>query len=59
MSNSGLLIAETNVLEQVLMTVVQAAAEFPDVATQKMCFVILKKMIECQSQFLLHSVQRF
>lgn len=32
------------------MTVVQAAAEFPDVATQKMCFCILKKMTECQSK---------
>ncbi|RWS27432.1 Exportin-T-like protein [Leptotrombidium deliense] len=37
-----------NVLEKVLMSVVQGAVEFPDVTTQKSCFLVLKKIIDLQ-----------
>lgn len=42
---------EANVFDQIMTTVVQAAVEFPDFPTQKLCFGILKKMIEHLGMF--------
>ena len=42
-------ILETSLYEQVLLTLVQGAADFPDISTQKMCFSVLKKLIEMQA----------
>ncbi|RWS07338.1 Exportin-T-like protein [Dinothrombium tinctorium] len=36
------------VIEKVLMTLVQGAVEFPDVGTQKACFLVLRKIIELE-----------
>ena len=40
--------SETSLYQQVLLTLVQGAAEFPDISTQKMCLSVLKKLIESQ-----------
>ncbi|XP_042220195.1 exportin-T-like isoform X2 [Homarus americanus] len=37
---------DSNILQQVLMSVVQGAVEFPDPVAQKNCFVILRRLTE-------------
>lgn len=37
---------ESNILQQVLMSIVQGAVEFPDPVAQKNCFVILRRLTE-------------
>ncbi|KAI1301918.1 Exportin-T [Halotydeus destructor] len=37
---------DANTFEQVLITLVQGGVDFPDVSTQKTCFIVLKKIIE-------------
>ncbi len=33
-------------MEQILMTVIQGAVDFPDAVTQRICFQILRKFVE-------------
>ena len=39
-------VAESNNLQQVLLTIIQGAVDLPDPTGQKICFSILKKLIE-------------
>ena len=39
-------VAESNNLQQVLLTIIQGAVDLPDPTGQKICFSILKKLIQ-------------
>ena len=43
---SMIFVAESNNLQQVLLTIIQGAVDLPDPTGQKICFSILKKLIE-------------
>ena len=57
---SMIFVAESNNLQQVLLTIIQGAVDLPDPTGQKICFSILKKLIELWGKlvkgFFLHTV---
>ena len=52
-------VAESNNLQQVLLTIIQGAVDIPDPTGQKMCFSILKKLIELWGKLVIEFLHGF
>lgn len=42
-----------------MVTLVQGAVDFPDIPTQKSCFLVLRKLIECQCEFCFYKLTKY